>query len=76
MPWNQTVGTGIAERMDVMCSASPDDLETRIRQAVDDVLVQARETFLDIDEDEFTALSYVTTHAVMAEVNRKVPTAP
>lgn len=69
------VGTGIAERMDIMYSASP-DLETRIRQAVDDVLVQASGTFLDIDEDEFTALSYVTTHAVMAEVNRKVPTAP
>jgi hypothetical protein len=50
------------------------DLENRVRQAIDHVLTQASGTFLDIDEDEFTALSYVTFAAVMAEIDRQVPT--
>lgn len=46
------------------------DPETRIRQAIDDVLSQATATFLDIDEDQFTALSYVIHNSVMAEIRR------
>ena len=44
-------------------------LEDSIREAVEYVLQSAISTgLMDLDEDEFTAISYVTTSAVLAKL--------